>query len=543
MYLAYGDKVCREDFKYGCAPRTPPSPRRAAPRSRGSNVSGKGVYSSEEKNATSTSERTRALAPRSSDDEMNRPRRASPDPIPDPSSPHPTLPLLAAQDFMKRRYIRLLPVHWLCIFFYTPIIYYNYRTISEDYYFWQNKSGVLHLWAGWALNPLFLHSWIFAPLHYWNSVGWSVSTQVGFYFLFPRARASIPARNSSPRETSPRGGGDAETGAVAALDASRIEARYRWRARGLYVLSFLVPFAAMAFFNNPAFREYWADPNVPRDAETGKEVVTELGSDIDGIRAYFIARSWTLLVFPCFSSGCCSALGVSARLEPATRRTRTSRITGRGWRTGTRSGSSRIGSSPPSAAYAESKPVRLFSEFFLIYPAAYVIYGLTIAGEESRVYRLLTHPVMRKGGQISYAAYLLQFPVWSYVDWFAYGTFKGRFPPCSRDDPEDVSSWTECFAKSGYQEWPDVMVVWNVFLLFVVAYFVNRSTNRESSRGRPKSFSTPRERCRGLKRRAESVEGLGFHRDGLVSYLSAVSLCDESISSLVRASRAMHGMT
>ena len=81
---------------------------------------------------------------------------------------------------------------------------------------------------------------------------------------------------------------------------------------------------------------------------------------------------------------------------------------------------------------------------------------------------------MRKGGQISYAAYLLQFPVWSYVDWFAYGTFKGRFPPCSRDDPKDVSSWTECFAKSGYQEWPDVMVVWNVFLLFAVAYFVNR---------------------------------------------------------------------
>ena len=37
-----------------------------------------------------------------------------------------------------------------------------------------------------------------------------------------------------------------------------------------------------------------------------------------------------------------------------------------------------------------------------------------------------------------------------------------------------AASWTDCFAKSGYQGWPDVMVVWNVFLLFAVAYVVNR---------------------------------------------------------------------
>ena len=132
-------------------------------------------------------------------------------------------------------------------------------------------------------------------------------------------------------------------------------------------------------------------------------------------------------------------------------------------------------SSAFSLAYAESKPVRLFSEFFLVYPFAFVLYGLTVAdASESRAVRFLTHPLMLAGGRISYAAYLLQFPVWSYVDFFAYGTFENRFPPCSRDDPEDVSSWHECFAKSGYQEWPDVMVVWNVSLLFAVAYAVNR---------------------------------------------------------------------
>jgi peptidoglycan/LPS O-acetylase OafA/YrhL len=118
--------------------------------------------------------------------------------------------------------------------------------------------------------------------------------------------------------------------------------------------------------------------------------------------------------------------------------------------------------------------VRLVSEFFLLYPAAFVVFGLTIARDASRTYRFLTHPLLLLGGRVSYAAYLLQFPVWTYVDRMAYGTFKNRFPPCSRHDPEAAASWTDCFAKSGYQEWPDVMVVWNVFLLFAVAYVVNR---------------------------------------------------------------------
>ena len=76
-------------------------------------------------------------------------------------------------------------MHWLCIATYAPVIAYNYETIANDYYFWQNAFGEKHLWVGWLLNPLFLSSWIFAPLHYWNSVAWSVSTQVGFYFVFP----------------------------------------------------------------------------------------------------------------------------------------------------------------------------------------------------------------------------------------------------------------------------------------------------------------------------------------------------------------------
>ena len=34
-------------------------------------------------------------------------------------------------NFLLRRYIRLLPVHWLCIILYTPVIYYNYESIAE----------------------------------------------------------------------------------------------------------------------------------------------------------------------------------------------------------------------------------------------------------------------------------------------------------------------------------------------------------------------------------------------------------------------------
>ena len=83
------------------------------------------------------------------------------------------------------------------------------------------------------------------------------------------------------------------------------ELRYTRRARFLYVLSVMIPFAAMAFFNNSALREYWASPDVQRDPEINKETVTELGSDVDGIRAYFLARSWTPFRLPAFLLGTC----------------------------------------------------------------------------------------------------------------------------------------------------------------------------------------------------------------------------------------------
>ena len=44
----------------------------------------------------------------------------------------------------------------------------------------------------------------------------------------------------------------------------------------LYFLSIVIPFAAMAFFNNPAFREYWSGPDVQvRDSQSPRSAVRD----------------------------------------------------------------------------------------------------------------------------------------------------------------------------------------------------------------------------------------------------------------------------
>ena len=51
-------------------------------------------------------------------------------------------------------------------------VYAHDRSCVGDYYIWQNKSGVINLWLGWILNPFLMSTWIFASMHYWNSVTW-----------------------------------------------------------------------------------------------------------------------------------------------------------------------------------------------------------------------------------------------------------------------------------------------------------------------------------------------------------------------------------
>ena len=71
--------------------------------------------------------------------------------------------------FIKRRYARALPLHWICLVLYAPFVFLNYAQIRDDYNFWQNKSGEVNLIMGIALTPFLMHSWIFS-LCYWLSL-------------------------------------------------------------------------------------------------------------------------------------------------------------------------------------------------------------------------------------------------------------------------------------------------------------------------------------------------------------------------------------
>jgi len=148
------------------------------------------------------------------------------------------------------------------------------------------------------LNPFFLSSWIGSPLHYWDSVGWSISTQVGFYFMFPRIARAVKKKLYleegglvvSVRHTAHTKEGESNdktknkkgekqivtTGALQETDDALIDLRYTRRFRMLYFLSIVIPFAAMAFFNNPAFREYWSGPDVQvRDSQSPRSAVRD----------------------------------------------------------------------------------------------------------------------------------------------------------------------------------------------------------------------------------------------------------------------------
>ena len=69
----------------------------------------------------------------------------------------------------------------------------------NDYNFWQNKSGEINLILGIALTPFLMQSWVFS-LCYWNSVCWSLSCQLGYYFCFPWLTRKINARMASVEE-------------------------------------------------------------------------------------------------------------------------------------------------------------------------------------------------------------------------------------------------------------------------------------------------------------------------------------------------------
>ena len=116
MFLAYGNKACREDFEYWvCLGRFGECLSRGHP------------YLCIP-NSSRTRFRIDILYGLFGNSFWQSLAHIS------PNHPQP-------QDFIKRHYVRLIRVHWLCIIIYTPVIFHNYQTIADDYYFWQNERG------------------------------------------------------------------------------------------------------------------------------------------------------------------------------------------------------------------------------------------------------------------------------------------------------------------------------------------------------------------------------------------------------------------
>ena len=149
-------------------------------------------------------------------------------------------------------------------------------------------------------------------------------------------------------------------------------------------------------------------------------------------------------------------------------------------------------SSALSCAYEDQKiNVRMFNEFFLTLAVAYFVYGITVAPNDSWIARVvLRNRVMTFLGGLTYAAYVMQFVVWIYVNVVTYDSFK-QFYTCDKETihaeheaaggVENLAAnstvpetWFDCFMQNPGAHWMDVLVIWFVFFVFVVAFVINR---------------------------------------------------------------------
>jgi peptidoglycan/LPS O-acetylase OafA/YrhL len=422
--------------------------------------------------------------------------------------------------FIKRRYARALPLHWICLILYAPFVFLNYAQIRDDYNFWQNKSGEVNLIMGIVLTPFLMHSWIFS-LCYWNSVCWSLSCQLGFYFCFPwmcrklakleekieeEAASSIKKRSLVDRIKEKffcgsSSDGDEETiestknAMTKSLLLSTELAGYRKYILRFYHLSSFLPLTMMGIMNSTYFRNIWKDKDFDGRAST---LVTALDTDLDGVRAYFCARAWFPVRLPLFFMGMLlgaarmrvdDALRVEDRREepeeamPADESKSPYR---KKWASRTDALSLLltvwiITSMIFSGIYADSKNIRIFNEFILTLPVAAWLFGLT-ACTESYSYRFLTKKIPQRIGQWSFAIYLLQFPFYSY--WTAMEIHSmNLFPPCDRT-AEHIRTWSDCFRNyegSDTPRYPDVIVIAFVVMLVGLSAIVHEYVEKPTT--------------------------------------------------------------
>jgi len=379
-------------------------------------------------------------------------------------------------EFIKRRYVRMLPLHWFALAWYAPFIAINYRTIANDYNFWQNKSGEINLIMGIVLTPFLMHSWIFS-LCYWNSVCWSLSCQLGYYFTFPwlsrklnmwSKRFEENAAKVSPTDAESQSDED-KFGAV-----QKSYRKYIWYA---YHASYAAPLTLIGALNSPTFRNIWRDEHFEARAHA---VVTALDNDLDGMRAYFCGRAWFPVRIPLFFMG--MLLG-AMRLRLARYGVKTD--VERFWTRFTDFGSLFLGTwlitcIVCSGIVSDSKNIRIFNEFFLTAPVAFWLYGVTIA-RNSYTVRALRHPVPQALGTWSFAMYLLQFPLFTSWAAFEYDTMH-VFPECDRTSP-NVHVWADCFHNfSSETQLPNVVVIAFIFFLVLVAFLCHHVIEKPANK-------------------------------------------------------------
>ena len=418
--------------------------------------------------------------------------------------------------FIKRRYARVLPLHWICLIAYAPFVFLNYAQIRDDYNFWQNESGEINLIMGFVLTPFLMHSWIFS-LCYWNSVCWSLSCQLGFYFCFPwmcrklacleekieeQAASSITKCSLIDRIKQKlfyRGGdGSNETlentnkGTNKDLLLSTELAGYKKYILRFYHLSSFLPLTLMGFMNSTYFRNIWKDKDFNGRAET---LVTALDTDLDGVRAYFCARAWFPVRLPIFFLG--MLLGAARmRVDDALKMEEQQKM-GEASQGDTSISSYRkkwalrtnilsvfliiwiTTTVVFSGIYADSKNLRIFNEFILTLPVAAWLFGLT-ACTESYTYRFLTLKTPQRIGQWSFAMYLLQFPFFNY--WTAMEIHSmDIFPPCDRE-AEHIQRWSDCFRNyEGDSKYPDIIVVAFVIMLIGLSGIVHKYVEKPTT--------------------------------------------------------------
>lgn len=93
--------------------------------------------------------------------------------------------------FMKGRVARLWPMHLVCLAAVVMLI----RPDSQSF----DGPGIYDKWVSIIPNALLLQSWIpsLASVFSWNSVSWSISTEIFFYAMFPLMLALVLKRRAA----------------------------------------------------------------------------------------------------------------------------------------------------------------------------------------------------------------------------------------------------------------------------------------------------------------------------------------------------------